>query len=75
MVTFTASGLAHNLLAALLSHHLNPFVTVWFIVYGAVTVASEALHMDLSRLPAPARAVVNLAYLIGCYKLVSPLLP
>jgi len=31
--------------------------------------------MDLSRLPAPARVVVNLAYLIGCYKLVSPLLP
>ena len=64
-----------QLLAALLSHRLNPFVTVWFMVYGAVTVASEALHMDLSRLPAPARVVVNLAYLIGCYKLVSPLLP
>jgi hypothetical protein len=38
-------------------------------------VTSEALHMDLSRLPAPARVVVDLAYLIGCYKLVSPLLP
>ena len=75
MVTFTASGLAHNLPAALLSHRLNPFVTVWFMVYGAVTVASEALHMDLSRLPAPARVVVNLAYLIGCYQLVSPLSP
>ena len=50
-------------------------MTVWFMVYGAVTVASEALHMDLSRLPAPARVVVNLAYLIGCYRLVSPLLP
>lgn len=33
------------------------------------------LHMDLSRLPAPARMVVNLAYLVGCYKLVSPILP
>jgi hypothetical protein len=75
MVTFTASGLAHNLLAALLSHRLNPFVTVWFVLNGAVTVTSEALRMDLSRLPAPARVVVNLAYLIGCYKLVSPLLP
>jgi hypothetical protein len=75
MVTFTASGLVHNLLAALLSHRLNPFVTVWFMLYGAVTVTSEALHMDLSRLPEPARVVVNLAYLIGCYKLVSPLLP
>jgi hypothetical protein len=75
MVTFTASGLVHNLLAALLSHRLNPFVTVLFMVYGAVTVASEALHLDLSRLPAPARMVVNLASLIGCYKLVSFLLP
>ena len=75
MVTFTASGLAHNLLATLLSHRLNPFVTVWFMLYGAVTVASEALHMDLSHLPAPARVLVNLAYLVGCYALVSPLLP
>ena len=75
MVTFTASRLAHNLLAALLSHRFNPFVTVWFMLYGAVTVASEALHMDLSRLPAPVRVVVNLAYLVGCHQLVSPLLP
>jgi hypothetical protein len=41
------------------------------MLYGVVTVASEALHMDLSRLPVPVRMVVNLAYLIGCYKLVS----
>jgi hypothetical protein len=75
MVTFTASGLAHNLLATLLSHRFNPFVTVWFVLYGAVTVVSEALHMDLSRLPAGVRIVINLAYLIGCYKLVSPLFP
>jgi hypothetical protein len=75
MATFTASGLAHNLLAVAVSHRLNPFVTVWFVLYGAVTVASEALHMDLSRFPAPVRIVVNLAYLIGCYKLISPLLP
>jgi hypothetical protein len=31
--------------------------------------------MDLWRLPPPARMVVNLAYLVGCYELVSPLLP
>ena len=30
--------------------------------------------MNLSRFPAAARAVVNLAYLAGCYVLVSPLL-
>ena len=53
----------------------DPLVTVWFMLYGAVTVASEALHMDLSHLPAPARVLVNLAYLVGCYALVSPLLP
>jgi hypothetical protein len=75
MATFTASGLAHNLLAVLLSHRINPFVTVWFMVYGAVAVTGEALHMDLSRLPAPVRVVINLAYLVGCYRLVEPLLP
>jgi hypothetical protein len=31
--------------------------------------------MDLSHLPAWVRIVINLAYLIGCYKLVSPLFP
>jgi hypothetical protein len=41
MVTFTASGLVHHLLAALLSHRLNPFVTVWFVLYGAVTVPAK----------------------------------
>jgi hypothetical protein len=75
MATFTASGLAHNLLATVLSQRFNPFVTVWFIVYGAVMVLSEALHMDLSRFPEPARVVINLVYLIGCYQLASPLLP
>jgi hypothetical protein len=47
------------------------------MVHGlrAVTAVSEALHMDLSRSPAPARIVVNLAYLVGGYELVSPLLP
>jgi hypothetical protein len=75
MVTFSASGLAHNLLAAAMSRHFNPFVTVWFVLYGTVTVVSEALRMDLSRLPAPARVVVNLAYLVGCYRLVGQPLP
>jgi MBOAT, membrane-bound O-acyltransferase family len=75
MVTFTASGLAHNLLATLVSHRFNPFVTGLFMLYGAVTVVSEAGHMDLSRLPEAVRVVINLAYLIGCYELVSPLLP
>jgi hypothetical protein len=75
LVTFTASGLAHNLIAVALSRRVNPFVTVWFVLYGAVTVVSDAFGMDTSRLPAPVRLLVNLAYLAGCYLLVSPLLP
>jgi hypothetical protein len=54
---------------------LPRLVTVWFVLYGTVTVVSDALGMDTSRLPAPVRLVVNLAYLAGCYLLVSPLLP
>ena len=46
-------------------------MTVWFMVYGAVTLGSEALHMDLSRWPAPARLMVNLVYLVGGYALGS----
>jgi hypothetical protein len=75
LVTFTASGLAHNLLAVALSRRVNPFVTVWFTLYGVVAVVSDASGMDLSRFPGPARVAVNLAYLVGCYLLVSPLLP
>jgi MBOAT, membrane-bound O-acyltransferase family len=74
LVTFAASGVAHNLIAVLLSGRLDPSVTAWFVLYGAVAVAGEALHMDLSRLPWPARAAVNMAYLVGCYQLVSPFL-
>jgi hypothetical protein len=42
LVTFSASGRAHNLIAVALSHRVNPFVTVWFVAYGAVTVVSGA---------------------------------
>ena len=75
LMTFAASGLAHNLLAVALSRRVNPFVTVWFTLYGVVAVVSDALGMDLSRFPGPVRVAVNLAYLAGCYLLVSPLLP
>ena len=39
-MTFAVSGLVHNLLAVALSHRVNPFVTVWFMVYGVVAVAA-----------------------------------
>ena len=44
-------------------------------VLPRTAAVSDALGMDLSRFPAPARVAVNLAYLAGCYLLVSPLLP
>jgi hypothetical protein len=75
MVTFTASGLAHNLPGRPPEPSSQPVRDGVAHPLRGGHVASEALHMDLSRLPAPARVVVNLAYLIGCYKLVGPLLP
>jgi hypothetical protein len=48
-----------------LSRRVNPFVTVWFTLYGVVAVVSDALGMDLSRFPGPVRVAVNLAYLPG----------
>jgi hypothetical protein len=74
LITFAVSGLAHNLLAILLSLRFNPFITVWFVLYGVVAVAGDSVRMDLSRLPVPVRVLVNLAYLVGCYQLASPLL-
>jgi hypothetical protein len=45
------------------------------VLSHAAAVMVTFTAVDLSRLPAPARVVVNLAYLIGCYRLAVLLLP
>ena len=40
-----------------------PWITTWFVLAGAVAIAAEMLHVELSRLPFAARIAVNLTYL------------
>lgn len=39
------------------------WITTWFVLAGAVAMAAEMLHVELSRLPFAARIAVNLTYL------------
>jgi hypothetical protein len=70
MVTFAASGLVHNALAAALSGHVRPFTTVWFCTMGAVAIAADRAGLA-ARLPRPARPVLFAAYLAGTYRLAA----
>ena len=65
LITFAVSGFfLHELPLSLILRTVTfPWITAWFVLAGAVAIASEMLHVELSRLPFAARIAVNLAYL------------
>jgi hypothetical protein len=68
LATFAACGLVlHDLPAwVVVGRVLPPGGTLVFVLFGLGAVLGEALGMDLSRRPVPARAAVNAAYLAAC---------
>lgn len=63
-LTFLASGfLLHDLPFNSRGGLATPAVTILFAIFGAFVLAEEALHIDLSRYPAPLRAAANLGWL------------
>lgn len=68
MLTFVFAGFAlHDLPAWVATRRvLPPGATIAFTLFGGGVLASERLHMDLSRRPAWVRAAVNGAYLATC---------
>jgi len=68
MATFVVCGfLLHDLPAwASARRALPPGATITFVMFGVGAIVGEWLHMDLSRLPIPARAAVNVGYVSGC---------
>jgi len=66
--TFVACGfLLHDLPAWLFARRvLPPGATIVFVLFGLGAILGEWLHMDISRWPPPARATINVAYLVGC---------
>jgi|ERR1700687_240787 len=68
LLTFVLCGLLlHDVPAWLAARRvLPPGGIVAFVLFGLGAILSEKLHMDLSRWPVAARALVNLAYLVAC---------
>ncbi len=68
MLTFATCGFVlHDLPAwALTRRVLPPGATIAFMMFGLGAIASDAVHMDLSKWPIMVRAVVNVTYLVAC---------
>jgi D-alanyl-lipoteichoic acid acyltransferase DltB (MBOAT superfamily) len=68
LLTFAASGFVlHDIPAWLIARRvLPPGATIAFIMFGVGAVASDAVHMNLWRLPEWMRGVVNVIYLAVC---------
>jgi len=68
LATFVVCGFVlHDLPAWLATRRLlPPGATIAFAMFGLGAILSERFHMDLSAWPVPARAAVNVAYLVGC---------
>jgi len=75
-LTFIVSGfLLHDLVGWALGWRIRfPEMTLVFALLGLGAVASEALHMDMSRWPFVARAGANIAYIVVCFFIVTQLL-
>jgi hypothetical protein len=52
----------------------SPEMTLVFALLGLGALASDALHMDMSRWPFVARAGANIAYIVVCFLIVTQLL-
>ena len=72
LVTFAVSGFVlHDVPLFVIRRDVGaPWLTVWFVLVGAIAIVAEGMRMDLSRWPAWARVGVNLTYLLGTMSLV-----
>jgi hypothetical protein len=75
-LTFIASGfLLHDFVGWALGRRIRfPEMTLVFALLGLGALASDALHMDMSRWPFVARAGANIAYIAVCFLIVTQLL-
>jgi hypothetical protein len=66
LLTFIASGLAHNLLAWAVSGRFSPLTTVFFGVLGIVVLGAESLGWTYVWLPRSARPAIVIGHLWAC---------
>ena len=67
LATFAVSGFVlHDLpLFAARRGFGFPYLTAWFVLAGGIAIVAERLHIAVPSLPAPARVVLNAAYLLA----------
>ncbi len=72
LVTFAASGFfLHDVLIFAATRRIfPPFITIWFVLMGAIAIAADALRTDLGRLPFAVRVAANVTYLASTFALV-----
>lgn len=69
VLTFLVCGALHDLVTFLFWGYTAFLFTQWFLFMSIGVLAGEALRMDTSALPWPARAAINLSYVGACLAL------
>jgi hypothetical protein len=72
LLTFAVSGFfLHDVPLWLVRRQATlPWLTMWFVLAGAVAIIAEGFHVNLSRLPFSGRIAMNLAYLSATLSVV-----
>lgn len=67
ILTFSISGLLHDLAVSLIKKETFFVCTPWFCVMSLVVIASQKLSMDMSKFPFISRAFIHSSTVIICY--------
>lgn len=72
LATFAVSGFFLHDLALMAARRTVavPYLTIWFVLAGAIAIVAERLHMDTSKLPFAVRCAINLTYLLATMTVV-----
>ena len=67
ILTFSISGLLHDLAVSLIKKETFFVCTPWFSVMSLVVIASQKLSMDMSKFPFISRAFIHSSAVVICY--------
>lgn len=67
ILTFSISGLFHDLAVSVIKQEVFFVCTPWFLVMSLAVIASTKLNINVSKFPFIIRAFINLFTLIICY--------
>lgn len=67
ILTFSISGLLHDLAVSFIKREIFFVCTPWFCVMSLVVIASQKLSMNMSKFPFISRAFIHSSTVIICY--------